>query len=111
MDPKRPDRTRRPGEPSLREFLIHHDLLRYFRVVGTVEEGVLKPHPQLIQRALDRLGLPASAVRYIGDDPEKDMAPAREMGLPTIHFNPRQTAQADCYETDGLRAHLERMIP
>lgn len=97
--------------PSLREFLAHHHLLRYFQVVVvTSEEGVLKPRPQLIHRALEALGLPAVEVVYIADHPEKDMEPAQALGLPTIHFNPKRTYNADCYETADLRARLEEMI-
>lgn len=70
--------------PSPREFMAHHDLLRYFKtVVGTAYEGVLKPHPQLIHRAL---------------------------GLPTVQFCPKRTYPADCYETAELRILLKGMI-
>lgn len=72
---------------------------------------MLKPHPQLIQKALDGLGLPGEAVLYIGDNPQKDMEPARAMGLPVIHFNPKRMHEADCYETAELRVRLERMFP
>lgn len=98
--------------PSLRNFLDHHDLTRYFdEIVVSAEEGVLKPDPQLFQVALDRLGLTPGEVLLIGDDPINDVEPARAMGMPVIHFNPRlDHSGADATDAAALEplilAHL-----
>lgn len=98
--------------PSLRECLEYHGLLRYFPiVVVTAEEGVLKPHPRLIHRALAQMGLQPGEVVYIGDDPVRDMLVARAEGLPTIHFSPRRDYEADCYDAAELRTRLEAFFP
>ena len=97
--------------PSLRQFLAHHDLDRYFRaVVCSAEEGILKPDPRLIQRGLEHLQMEPGEVIYIGDHPVKDIEPARKLGLRTIHFNPRRMYPAEAHEVDELRARLEAFL-
>src|SRR5690606_9332843 len=83
--------------PSLRAFLDHHDPARHFHaVVGSGERAAAKPAPAIFRRALERLGVPPSACVYIGDTPEHDIAPARELGMEAIHFDPqRRWAKAD----------------
>jgi putative hydrolase of the HAD superfamily len=48
--------------------------------------GISKPNPKLYRYALDRLGLPAEDVMYVGDNPERDIHPAREVGLITVRY-------------------------
>jgi HAD superfamily hydrolase (TIGR01549 family) len=75
--------------PSLPRLLRTHALDRHLEiVVNSAEEGVVKPDPGLLARALDRLGLDASRVVYVGDDPDLDMRPAQHLGVPFIHFDP-----------------------
>jgi putative hydrolase of the HAD superfamily len=44
-------------------------------------EGVEKPDPRIFRLALDRAGVEASAVAYVGDLPELDIDPARAVGM------------------------------
>jgi len=46
--------------------------------------GAPKPDPQIFAAALEALGLPASEVVYVGDDPHRDLEGARRAGLPAI---------------------------
>lgn len=97
--------------PSLRAFLAHHDLSRYFEaVVCSAEEGILKPDPRLIERALVHLQMAPEQVIYIGDHPAKDIEPAQSLGLRTIHFNPRRMYAAETHEVDELRGQLEALL-
>lgn len=47
------------------------------------EVGAEKPHPALFEAALGWAGVPAEAVLFVGDDPERDVAPAARLGLQT----------------------------
>lgn len=98
--------------PSLRAFLRYHDLDRYFRtVVGTADHGVVKPSLPLIRAALDELGLEPEQAVFVGNDPEKDMNPARELGMPVIHFNPGgEYPEAHARDAAGLRARLAEVL-
>jgi FMN phosphatase YigB (HAD superfamily) len=94
--------------PSLRLFLAHHDLARYFVLIaGSGEEGILKPDVLLCRGALDRLSVEPARAVFIGNDPDLDIAPARELGLRTVHFDPRrQHPTADAHDVPTLRALL-----
>ena len=91
--------------PSLSRVLTHHGLYSFFSVVvGSGEEGILKPDVALFQRALDRLNCKPETAIYIGNDPLLDMLPARSLGMQTIHFDPRrQHVNADAQDVKDLR--------
>jgi putative hydrolase of the HAD superfamily len=46
--------------------------------------GVSKPEPAIFRAALERLQLPPEEVICVGDSFERDMIPARELGMKTI---------------------------
>jgi len=98
--------------PSLRAFLDHHDLGRYFKVIaGSGELGVEKPDRAIFRHALSRLGVSASDCVFIGDNPENDVEPARELGMKAIHFDPRGSwPEADARDAQQLRRHLMRIL-
>jgi len=59
--------------------------------------GISKPNPKLYRYALDRLGLSADQVMYVGDNPDRDMAPAREVGIITVRYRGEgKYADAEC---------------
>lgn len=54
-------------------------------IVGSAEEGIMKPDPDIYLRTLDRLGrIPAEAV-FI-DDFAQNVAVARQLGMHIIHY-------------------------
>lgn len=68
-----------------------HGLLRghgldgaFEAVVLPAEAGAVKPDPALLRLALARLGLPAAAAVYVGDEPAQDAAAARAAGIRAI---------------------------
>lgn len=50
-------------------------------LVDSVEVGCAKPDPRIFQRALESLGVPASAATFVGDSLPRDMAGARGVGM------------------------------
>lgn len=46
--------------------------------------GISKPNPKLYRYALDRLGLAAPDVMYVGDNPLNDIVPAHAVGMITV---------------------------
>ncbi|MCA9553319.1 MAG: HAD family hydrolase, partial [Myxococcales bacterium] len=52
-------------------------------VVISQELGAQKPSPRAFAAALERLGVGAARALYVGDDPVRDMAGARQAGLRT----------------------------
>lgn len=53
-------------------------------VLDSIVVGVRKPEPAVFQMALDKLGVPASEVAYVGDSFERDVLPAKGAGMKTI---------------------------
>ncbi|GGJ26333.1 HAD family hydrolase [Deinococcus roseus] len=69
---------------SQRAKIAFSRLAEYMDVILISEsEQVQKPHPQIYQRALDRLNLPARACTFVGEDPLEDIAGAAQMGMKT----------------------------
>jgi REG-2-like HAD superfamily hydrolase len=66
--------------------LLHaHELTRYLDFVvasAAVRSG--KPHPDIFRYALDRAGLPASDVIYVGDSYISDVLGARALGISAV---------------------------
>lgn len=56
-------------------------------IVDSAAVGLLKPDPRIFQRALDRLGVAPEAACMVGDNFERDMAPAKALGIRTIWLN------------------------
>lgn len=51
-------------------------------VVISAEVEVRKPHPAIFRHLLERLGLGAGEVLFVGDNPGEDVAGARGVGIP-----------------------------
>src|SRR5437763_1973905 len=69
-------------EAWLEDLLLDLELssLLSVRVVSGIE-GVEKPDPAIFHLALQRVGLPASDVVYVGDVPDFDIDPAAAVGM------------------------------
>ena len=78
-----------PGRPA--KFLKEFGLLGYFRfVLDSAAFGYKKPSPLLLLEALSRAGLgmgEVTRVLAVGDRYDLDIDPARELGMPVLHFN------------------------
>lgn len=61
-------------------------------VVESVDVGVEKPDPRIYRIALDRLRLPAAAVVMVGDNFERDLRPAKSLGMATVWLRRGETA-------------------
>ena len=69
--------------PHAREKHDFFDLLEDMVISGEV--GQVKPHPEIFQITLDRIGRPAHECLFI-DDSLANIHQAQEMGFATIHF-------------------------
>lgn len=98
--------------PSLHRFLEHHGLRQYFAlVVASAEEGVVKPDPDLLRRALLRLEVTPPEAAYVGDSAALDIAPARALGMPAVHFDPGGTEpDAEARTPAELRRRLFALL-
>jgi YjjG family noncanonical pyrimidine nucleotidase len=62
----------------------------FFRSIVISEEvGIAKPDPRIFRPALEKLGLEAADVLYVGDSVTSDMAGARNAGMDFCWLNPK----------------------
>lgn len=66
--------------------LEEHGLLTYFPDcrLSAADAGVLKPHPNIFQIALERLGVTAAEAVFVGDNPIADIAGAQAAGMQAV---------------------------
>ena len=48
--------------------------------------GVSKPNPKIFAKACETLGVDPRRAMYVGDRPATDVAPAKAVGLKTVHY-------------------------
>jgi HAD superfamily hydrolase (TIGR01549 family) len=53
-------------------------------VIESYYAGVSKPSPAIFERALEACGRSARECVFVGDNPERDLAPARALGMKTV---------------------------
>jgi 2-haloacid dehalogenase len=64
-------------------------IIPYFRSIVISEEvGVAKPDPRIFRPALEKLGVAAADVLFVGDSVTSDMAAARNAGMDFCWLNP-----------------------
>lgn len=98
--------------PSLKGFLDHHDLTRYFDLlVFSGQDGIKKPDPRIYRRVTDGLGVTAPECVFVGDHLSLDIVPTRKLGMQAIHFDPRHKHPvADAFTVPELRTLLLAML-
>lgn len=82
-------------------------LAGYFETIVTPldNDGIGKPHPEIFQLALDRLGVTAEGAVYIGDTYETDVVGARAAGIRSILVDRMELCGAeDCTVLPALDA-------
>jgi putative hydrolase of the HAD superfamily len=76
-------------DSRVRDVLRHLGIAPYFQsVILASEEGTAKPHPDLFRVAMRRFRLSPGEALYVGDDPERDVRGALEVGLHPILIDP-----------------------
>jgi putative hydrolase of the HAD superfamily len=84
----------------------------FFSVVLISDEvGVKKPDAQIFEMGLEGLGLSASDVVFVGDNPELDVAGAIGVGIRPIWLKCREEEEPQGVETITSLAELVRLLP
>ena len=85
--------------PFVRERYDFFDLLDDMVISGEV--GHVKPHPEIFQILLDRIGRPAGECLFI-DDSLANIQQAQKMGFAVIHFESPEQLRAALHEAGVL---------
>jgi len=67
---------------------LRHVGLRFDMVVTSEDCRSYRPRPEMFEKALSLLGLPAGEVLHIGDSIRSDIAGAKAAGIPMLWINP-----------------------
>ena len=86
------------------EFLCEE--IGYRKFFGTVMDsarvGLSKPQPAIFQAAVEKLGCLPEQVVHVGDNPVRDMAPAKALAMPHIWLNTLHPERQACCEDDQV---------
>lgn len=79
-------------------------------IVDSAAIGIEKPDRRIFLSALSRLHLPASRVAFVGDSYERDIVPARELGMKTVWLpGPNPRTSPDTARSDARIASLTEL--
>jgi YjjG family noncanonical pyrimidine nucleotidase len=82
----------------------------FFQAVVISEEvGVAKPDPRIFAPALEKIGVEAGEVLYVGDSVTSDMAAARNAGMDFCWFNPGRLPVPDGQAPAFIIAAIEEL--
>ena len=92
----------------LHEILVGLDIAKYFHaVVLPAETRTCKPDPRFFYQALAKLDAEAPEVVFLGDDPERDIAGARAVGMHGVYA----PGLATLLDLPDLISNLEEFDP
>jgi HAD superfamily hydrolase (TIGR01549 family) len=82
---------------NLRKILDEFSLTSYFNfIIDSHHVGVSKPNPAIFNLAIQKCNTTSSNICFIGDNIERDIAPANMLGMKTVLISPLlQTSSAD----------------
>lgn len=68
---------------------VFGDWKKYFKVLVTPEEtGIMKPSEKYYTIAMEKLGLSPAEILAVGDSDERDIAPAKKLGIEALKITP-----------------------
>jgi HAD superfamily hydrolase (TIGR01509 family) len=101
------------GADVLNRILEERGLLPYCMfTISSCELGYRKPHPRIYQAALDRLGLPAQQVVFVGDRVDADVEGPAALGMRTVltHQYRQEDPAEGKVRPDHVVAHLSDLV-
>lgn len=73
---------------------VFGDWKKYFKILITPEAtGAMKPSEKYYEAAMRKLGLKNDEILAVGDSDERDLEPARKIGIKTIKISPCEFAK------------------
>lgn len=69
-------------------------------VIDSARIGVAKPQPAIFKAALDELSCSPECAVFVGDNPVRDMAPAKALAMPHVWLNTLCPERPACCEGD-----------
>lgn len=83
---------------------------RFDAVISSEQAQAYKPHPRIFEIALERTGLQAGQVAFVGDNPRWDVAGANAVGMTSVWYNHRGDPPVDGIEPHHEVQNLEDVV-
>lgn len=91
-------------EVILKEFKLDH----YFTfVLDSYHVGFSKPNPEIFKLAISKTNCPSNKLVFIGDNIDRDIMPAKNLGMKTILISDKETTSPADYTLSTLSSLLE----
>jgi HAD superfamily hydrolase (TIGR01509 family) len=78
-------------------------------VIDSARVGVTKPHAAIFEAALERLNCSPEQAVFVGDNPVRDMAAAKALGMPHVWLNTLHPERRACCEGDAIIRSLTEL--
>lgn len=86
-------------------------ITRHFQAVVISEEvGIAKPDPRIFTPALQKIGVEAADVLYVGDSVTSDMAAARNAGMDFCWLNPNRIPAPTSYNPAFIITSIKELL-
>ena len=86
-------------------------IIRHFQAVVISEEvGIAKPDPRIFTPALQKIGVEAADVLYVGDSVTSDMAAARNAGMDFCWLNPNGIPAPTSYNPAFIITSIKELL-
>jgi len=93
---------------NLLQILNEYSLASYFTfVLDSYHVGVNKPDPKIFQMAIKLCLVKPDEIYFVGDNPDRDIAPASALGMKTILIGPYSRLSKSNYVLSSVRELLE----
>jgi HAD superfamily hydrolase (TIGR01509 family) len=79
-------------------------------VIDSARVGVKKPNAAIFEAALERLGCSPQEAVFVGDNPIRDMAPAKALAMPHVWLNTLDPGRVPCCENDPVIRSLTALV-
>ena len=77
---------------------------KYFeKVISSESVGFDKPDPKIFRHLFNVVGLPEGRIVYVGDDPERDIKPSKEMGMKDVMLELPKSMTAESWRNYNFR--------
>ena len=80
-------------------------------ILDSIVVGLKKPDPKIFQMAAERLGVPLTEIAFVGDSFQRDVIPAKSLGMTTIWMaGDRRQIPPDASKVDKILYSLEDIL-
>lgn len=90
---------------------LPHEAYEFDLVASLETFHFVKPNPAFFAETLGRLGWPEGPVAVVGDDPERDIAAAKQLGLAAFWIDHRNSGSTNDSDDPAVSGDMAKLMP